>query len=125
MRPCKSCNEPHTHGAMLTTGVCVFCHYKTHEWEMNGQQTTEKEDIIEAKNLMAIFKENKKSKVKTMAIDTYDKAKITFAPGYNPGGWLRISHIRKGEKFKTQTNIYLTPKDILNLIFEILKGIIV
>ena len=28
---------------MLTTGVCVFCHYKTNTWDSNGQLVTKKD----------------------------------------------------------------------------------
>jgi len=40
---CKKCKREVRGDCMLTTGVCVFCHYKIHEWDSNGQLVTEKE----------------------------------------------------------------------------------
>jgi sucrose-6-phosphate hydrolase SacC (GH32 family) len=31
---------------MLTTGICVFCHYNINSWDSNGQLVTKKQAIV-------------------------------------------------------------------------------
>ncbi|PIV63390.1 MAG: hypothetical protein COS11_07680 [bacterium (Candidatus Ratteibacteria) CG01_land_8_20_14_3_00_40_19] len=43
---CKECFEHIRSDCVLTNGVCVFCHYKTNEWDSNGQ-IVKKKDVLQ------------------------------------------------------------------------------
>jgi|GEM_PF-6584136 len=40
---CKKCRKLVRNDCVLTTGVCVFCHYHIRTWDSNGQLVTKKE----------------------------------------------------------------------------------
>ena len=42
---CKKCLEFVDGDCMLTTGVCVFCHYKINTWDSNGMLVKKKDSI--------------------------------------------------------------------------------
>jgi hypothetical protein len=42
---CKICKRDIYADCMLTIGICVFCHYKIHSWDSNGQLVKEKDAI--------------------------------------------------------------------------------
>ncbi|MBU3912163.1 MAG: HNH endonuclease [Candidatus Omnitrophica bacterium] len=41
---------------MLTNGVCVFCHYKTNEWESNGQIIKKNHVALEVDHIIPVCK---------------------------------------------------------------------
>jgi len=45
MSYCKKCHKHISADCFLDIGVCVFCYYKTDEWESNGTIVTKKEAI--------------------------------------------------------------------------------
>jgi len=47
---CKECFEDIYPDCMLTNNKCVFCHYKTRQWDSNGQIIKKKDAIIDYKN---------------------------------------------------------------------------
>lgn len=42
---CKSCFDEISNDCLLTNEVCVFCYYKTNEWETNGQVVKRRDSI--------------------------------------------------------------------------------
>ena len=52
---CKKCHKDISPDCMLTNGICVFCHYKTNEWESNGQIIKKRKAIINYKSLLKIY----------------------------------------------------------------------
>lgn len=45
---CKLCNKNITLDCMLISKECVFCAYKTDEWDSNGELITKAESMKEA-----------------------------------------------------------------------------
>lgn len=45
MSYCKKCFEHISSDCVLTNGICVFCYYKTSEWDSNGQIVKKKDAI--------------------------------------------------------------------------------
>ena len=45
MAYCKKCFEHITNDCILTNDICVFCYYKTNEWESNGKILAKKEAL--------------------------------------------------------------------------------
>jgi hypothetical protein len=40
---CKKCKLNISGDCMLTTGICVFCHYKIDSWDSNGELVTKEQ----------------------------------------------------------------------------------
>ena len=43
---CKKCFEHIRNDCLLTNDICVFCYYKTNEWDSNGQLVKKKDVIV-------------------------------------------------------------------------------
>lgn len=73
---CKKCNEYITPDCMLMEGECVFCAYKTNEWDSNGELITKEQSIKSAEEYEKFCLSQKLKpywKEKEKLIDEFDK----------------------------------------------------
>lgn len=55
MSYCKKCHNHISADCFLDIGICVFCYYKTNEWESNGAIVTRKEAIRDGERVFRYF----------------------------------------------------------------------
>ncbi len=55
MSYCKKCHKHISADCFLDIGICVFCYYKTNEWESNGAIVTRKEAIRDGERVFRHF----------------------------------------------------------------------
>jgi len=69
MSYCKKCHKHISADCFLDIGICVFCYYKTSEWESNGAIVTKKEAIKDGERIFRYFHstENLVKKAKSRA----------------------------------------------------------
>ncbi len=97
MSYCKKCHKHISADCFLDIGICVFCYYKTNEWESNGAIATRKEAIKDGEKVFRYFQS---TRLKSNRVKKSPKKKLDFH--YSKKELKDIKNLVKKEKSKAK-----------------------
>jgi len=114
MSYCKKCHNHISADCFLDIGICVFCYYKTNEWESNGTIVTKKEAIKDGER---IFRYSQLTRLKSSRFNKSYNEQLDF--NYSKEELKTIENLVKKEK--NRAKIFKSGKEFSRYIKKLTK----